>query len=84
MLKKMNFAPHLIPLILNGEKYLTYRLDPRYKDFQVNEMVEICDKSTGKVVSHAKIVEKYEIDYEKIEHDALGHEKYASKDEMTN
>lgn len=81
--KRINFASHLAPFILDGSKFLTYRLDPKYYDYMVGENVELYDKAANKKICDATITDKYEIEYKDLTHNAKGHETYESKDSMT-
>lgn len=78
-MKTLKFAPHLVDLILKGEKASTWRLFDD-KDITIGDDFEFINRETGKVFGQAKIVSVRikalgivnDADYEN------GHERYES------
>ena len=79
-MKKLKFANNLVPLILSGEKTVTWRLFDD-KQLSVGDQLELL--SGGKVFAIAEITKITEKQLGKIrEPDFLGHEKFKDASEM--
>ncbi len=82
MAKTLKFKPHLIDLILAGEKTTTWRLFDD-KDLQVGDEVDIINSDTKEVVAHAILTDVRTKPLGEVEDaDYSGHEKYESQDAM--
>ncbi len=81
-MKNVKFAPHLVPLILSGEKVSTWRLFDD-KDLSVGDQLEFINKETGEKFGEAEIIAIKEKPLGEIQDaDYNGHEKFESKEEM--
>lgn len=81
-MKTLKFAPHLVPLILSGEKVSTWRLFDD-KNLSVGDQLEFINKETGEKFGEAEIIAIKEKKLGEIEDsDYNGHEKFASKEQM--
>lgn len=81
-MKSLKFAPHLVPLILRGEKTTTWRLFDD-KDLREGDTIRFFNSETLKGFATAKLIKVTkkkigEVDDE----DFDGHEKFTSKKEM--
>ncbi len=82
MLKTLKFRPHLVTLILSGEKTTTWRLFDD-KDLQAGDKVEFLNSTTKNIVAHAVLTKVYTKPLGKVEDvDYAGHEKYENADAM--
>ena len=80
--KTLKFAPHLVPLVLSGEKTTTWRLFDD-KDLQKGDRLIFINKETGKEFAKAVITEVRETELGEVtEDDYDGHEKFESKEKM--
>lgn len=81
-MKSLKFVPDLIPLILRGEKTITWRLFDD-KNLQEGDIVHFCNSKTLNGFATAELVE---VTSKKMEEttgaDLDGHEKFTSKEEM--
>ena len=74
-MKTLKFAPHLVPLILSGEKTTTWRLFDD-KDLQVDDELLFLNKATGTEIARARITEiKEKRLRDVVEEDYVGHER---------
>ena len=82
MNKKLKFSSNLVPLILNGEKTVTWRLWDD-KDLKDGNIIDMFDIKTGKQFARAKILKVSEKPMGNLTNeDRDGHEKYNSDEEM--
>lgn len=80
-MKALRFADNLIPLILSGEKYSTWRLFDD-KDLQVGDDLKLAH-NTGQEFALAKIIGIREKSFTEInDRDFAGHEKFDSYEKM--
>lgn len=80
--KTIKFAPHLVPLVLSGEKTSTWRLFDD-KNLKVGDNLNFVNKETGKEFAKAIIVGVREIELGNVQDsDYDGHEKFESKEKM--
>lgn len=77
--KTMGFAPSLVPLILTGQKTVTYRLGGRYQDLAVGDCVDLINSATNKVFAKVTICQKSQSTFAKLPLAQFGHESYESK-----
>lgn len=81
-MKVIKFRPYLVPLVLSGEKNVTWRVNDD-KNFQVGDVVSLMNWETLQEFGQGKIVAVREKMFRDIiEEDFLGHEQYKSPDEM--
>jgi len=81
-MKKLKFEAKLAPMVLTGEKNVTWRLFDD-KDLSVGDVLEMIDAKTGDVFAIAEIVGVKEINLGDMGADGFdGHEKFESKEEM--
>ncbi len=81
-MKTLKFRAHLVPLVLSGEKTVTWRLFDD-KDLQEGDVVNLINWETKQVFARAivlqvrtkKLGDLTEVDY-------VGHEKFANIDDM--
>lgn len=81
-MKRIHFAPNLIPLIMSGQKTSTWRLWDD-KDLTTGDIVEFGNSETREVFAKAeltKVIEKPFKDLE--ENEKEGHEKYTNEEEL--
>ena len=84
MYKTLKFKPHLVELILSGEKTVTWRLFDD-KELKEGDKVEIVNSETGELAAHALIENVYTKPLSQVtDDDYVGHEKYNSFEEMLN
>ena len=81
-MKTLKFYPHLVKQIVEGEKTSTWRLFDD-KDLRENDVVSFINKETGEVFGTATITSLIVKTFGTLEkNDWLGHEKFASEEEM--
>ena len=81
-MKTLKFAPHLVPLVLSGEKTSTWRLFDD-KDLQKGDNLLLINKATGEEFAKAVIVKTQEKKLKDLKDDDFdGHEKFESEDKM--
>jgi hypothetical protein len=81
-MKKLKFEEKLVPLVLSGEKNVTWRLFDE-KNLSVGDDLEMVNSKTGEVFAKAQIIGVKEISLGDMDADGFdGHEKFASKEEM--
>ncbi|PIZ01209.1 leucine--tRNA ligase [bacterium (Candidatus Howlettbacteria) CG_4_10_14_0_8_um_filter_40_9] len=78
--ESLKFMPHLVPLVLSGEKYITYRLES--KEIEEGDVIVLINKETLKKFALAKIkkIEKKKIG--DLNGNEPGHEKFNSREEL--
>lgn len=82
MKKSLKFRKHLVPLVLSGEKTVTWRLFDD-KELQVEDKVDLINWNTKKIFGEGVLTEVREKPLGKIkESDFDGHEKFESEEEM--
>ncbi len=80
-MKSLKFRPKLIPLILSGEKTVTWRLFDE-KNISVGDRVEFINWETNEVFAHVRITSvKLKTFKELTPKDWEGHEKFNSEEE---
>lgn len=80
--KKLKFAANLVPLVLSGEKTVTWRMFDD-KDLKVGDNLALIDFKTKTEFGQAKIISVREKRFGDIqESDFDGHEEYQDKKEM--
>lgn len=80
--KILKFRGYLVPLVLSGEKNVTWRLFDD-KNLQVNDKIDLINWNTGEKFAQGTILEIKEKKLGKIEEsDFDGHEKFVSHEEM--
>ena len=79
-MKTLKFAPHLVPLVISGEKTSTWRLFDD-KDLKVGDKLNFINKETGEEFAKAEITSVSEEELGKITN-FEGHEKYKDQEEM--
>lgn len=81
-MKTLKFAPHLVPLVLSGEKTSTWRLFDD-KDLQKGDNLLLINKATEEEFSKAVIVKIQDKKLKDLKDDDFdGHEKFESEDKM--
>jgi hypothetical protein len=81
-MKTLKFRPHLVPQILSGEKFVTWRLFDD-KDIQVGDQLQLVEFGALKQFAQAEAEEVTEKPLgELTEEDWIGHEKFKSETEM--
>ena len=81
-MKNLKFAPHLVPLVLSGEKTSTWRLFDD-KALQAGDELTLINKDTGEEFAEATILSTREKKLGELEEsDFTGHEKFESEEKM--
>jgi len=81
-LKTLKFAPDLVPLVLSGEKTVTWRLFDD-KNLQVGDELALVNKGTGEEFAKAYITSlKAKTLGQITSDDYSGHETYSGQEEM--
>ncbi len=81
-MKNIKFTAALVPLVLSGEKKVTWRLFDD-KDLSVGDDLEFINRDSGKVFGHAKILKIWEKKLGEVgDEEYDGHEKFVSKEVM--
>lgn len=81
-MKTLKFMPHLVPLVISGEKTSTWRLFDE-KDLQKNDNLLLINKATGEEFAKAIIIKVEEKKLKDLkENDFEGHEKFESEEKM--
>ena len=79
--KAFSFAPELIPLIREGSKTLTYRLDDDQLDYlKVGDRVQVEDSSTGQVFAELEITHKSYTTFGELPIDRTGNVAHSTKE----
>jgi len=81
-MKSLKFAPPLVPLILKGEKTITWRLFDD-KNLQEGDLVRFLNSETTKEFATAKLIKVVSKKMKEVDDgDFDGHEKFTSKEQM--
>ena len=81
-MKTVKFSPDLVPLVLSGEKTVTWRMFDT-KDLSMNDRLEFVNSMSGEVFGYAEIISVYEKKFKEISDEDLdGHEKFPSREVM--
>lgn len=81
-MKTLKFTEHLVPLVLSGEKTVTWRLFDD-KDLSVGDEVLFIIKETGEEFAKARLIKVKETDFENLSaEDKKIHDKYARSTEQ--
>jgi hypothetical protein len=81
-MKTLKFQPHLVPLILSGEKDSTWRLFDD-KDLKEGDELQFMNSETDEVFGIASILYTREKKLKDLNHlDFEGHEKFESQERM--
>lgn len=81
-MKSLKFASDLVPLVLSGEKTVTWRLWDD-KDIQEGDELSLIKRPEMTEFGKAVVISVYEKEMRDIsDKDFDGHEKFASKEEM--
>lgn len=80
--KQLKFRDYLVPLVLSGEKDVTWRLFDE-KNIQANDKIDLINWNTGEKFATGIILEIREKKLGEIKDaDFAGHEKFNDKEEM--
>ncbi|OGM93205.1 hypothetical protein A2372_02255 [Candidatus Wolfebacteria bacterium RIFOXYB1_FULL_54_12] len=74
------FMPHLIPLVLSGEKNITYRLEP--KKVKVGDIVQLVNHASKERFALARITKVVKTTMKQVSETHEGHEKFKSRKEF--
>lgn len=81
-MKQLKFRSHLVPLVLSGEKTVTWRLFDD-KNLSVGDTIEFFDSETGEKFAQAEATQVREKSFKELtDEDFEGHEKFSSPEEM--
>jgi hypothetical protein len=81
MIKKLRFAPHLVPLVIAGSKTITWRINDD-KALDVNDELSLCH-TNNEEFAKAKILWVKNTTFEHLTPEDKGeHEKFYSNEEM--
>ncbi len=80
----IGFVPDLVPLVISGEKTLTYRLEDNYNYdiLQPGDLVKTINSETEETFAELEIVDKSYTTFGNLPLDAEEHERYSSKEEQ--
>ena len=82
MNKTLKFHPHLVPLVLAGEKTITWRVADE-KNLTVGDVVDFLDSVTKKHFATGRLVKVVEKTFGELKpEDKAGHEEFSSEEEM--
>jgi hypothetical protein len=80
-MKKLRFMPHLVPLVIDGSKTITWRLFDD-KDLQAGDILEFLNKETNEKFANAQIISIQEKKMGDItREDEIGHEPFRNNTE---
>lgn len=79
--KKIGFASNLVPLIENGEKTFTYRLESKWNFLSQGDVIPVADSATEKIFGKAEIISKDNVTFGQLPNEKEGHESYSSDDD---
>lgn len=80
--KTLKFRPHLIPLVLSGEKNVTWRLFDD-KNIQVGDSMDMLNWETKEIFAECRVTAVREKPLRDIAAvDLTGHEEFVDKEEM--
>lgn len=81
-MKSLKFAPSLVPLVISGEKYVSWRINDD-KDFKTGDHFECIKRPQLKVFGHGVVTECYSKPFHQFgEAEFTGHEPFNSTEEM--
>lgn len=81
-MKTLKFTENLVPLVLSGKKYTTWRLFDD-KNIQEEDKIDFVNASTKEIFAHAYITKVVEKPMSEVrDEDFEGHEKYDSNEQM--
>lgn len=81
-MKSLKFRSHLVPLVLSGEKYVTWRLFDD-KNLKVGDDIQLLEFVTNRHFADAEIIKVIEKPLGELQpEDRDGHEGFASDAEM--
>lgn len=81
-MKVIKFRPHLVPLVLSGEKYSTWRVNDD-KGFEVGDPVSLVNWETYEEFAHGVVSFVRQTQFKDLtEADYAGHRTYESPEEM--
>jgi len=81
-MKTLKFMPHLVPLVLGGEKTSTWKLFDD-KDLKKGDELILINKSTGEEFAKAMITKTEEKKLKDLnDKDSEGHERYQTQNDM--
>ena len=81
-MKRVHFAPNLVPKVLSGEKTSTWRLWDD-KDLQEGDIVEFANSETREVFAKTRLIKVIEKPFKDLSEDEkVGHKKYTSEEEL--
>src|SRR3989344_4526196 len=78
--QNLKFDEKLVPLVLSGEKYITYRLND--KKFKVGDVCEFLNSQSGEKFAVAKIIKIEKEKIKNISEKNEGHEKFNNRKEF--
>jgi hypothetical protein len=78
----IGFDEKLVPLVLSGEKKLTYRLGNKFDNVEIGAEIPARDSSTNKIFGKLKITGKSDTTFRELPIDHEGHETYESKEKQ--
>ncbi|HLC68102.1 MAG TPA: ASCH domain-containing protein [archaeon] len=81
-MKQLGFIEELIPLVISGEKTITWRVNDD-KNLSVNDLVECVESKTRKQFCRIKLLSIRNTTFGQLtDDDWKGHEKFASSEAM--
>ena len=81
-MKRIHFAPNLVPLVLSGKKTSTWRLWDD-KNLTTGNVIEFANSETKEVFATAELINVVEKPFKDLSEDEkIGHEKYANDQEL--
>lgn len=81
-MKQLKFREHLIPIIISGEKTVTWRLFDD-KDLQVGDEIKLINSSNEEMFATAKIISLMEKKLGEVDADDYeGHENFENQEAM--
>lgn len=81
-MKQLGFVKELIPLVLSGQKYISWRVNDD-KDLSANDTIQLVEMITREPFAKAKIISVKNTTFGKLTPDDRdGHEKFTSEKEM--
>lgn len=81
-MKRIHFAPNLVPLVLSGKKTSTWRLWDD-KDLTKGDVVEFANSETREVFAQAELTDVIEKPFKDLtDEEKTGHEKYTNEEKL--
>jgi hypothetical protein len=77
----IKFAEDLVPLVMSGQKKLTYRLGSRFSTTKKGDRLQVVDRS-GRVLAVVEVIQTSVVQFNELPLCAEGHESYGSKAEQ--